>query len=274
MREIIQSNRVTKKPGLLDPRLVNYVAQCRKMRITDEEIRRKLLKVGWQEEEADRVLGKAETETNISFLSPSAKPVPIEKINLNEAGEDELKNEFIKGKKRPSFFRKKNILIFIILILFLAGVFWAGYYFIFRKTKSSFWNKNDKESYQEVAATNCGSKEFTKPESTGSAVLRIDSTMKLLINAIGEKDYCLTMSLFSDDSKDKHRELIKIVIEDEDKRNKFLDDLDGYMIPAIDENDPSSEAKATITKTGAGGSSTFLIIFSKKENGEYLISSM
>jgi hypothetical protein len=273
MREIIQNNRETKKPGLLDPRLVNYVAQCRKMRITDEEIRRKLLKVGWPADESDRVLGKAKKEAGVTFLSPSVKPTFIENITSKEASEEDSKRELTK-KKDPGFSSKKKILIIITLILFLAGALSAGYYFIFRKDNLVFQNKKTEKNKEGTIETDCGSKKFKKPKNTGSEVLRVDSTMKLLIDAISEGNYCMTMSLFSADSKDKNKDLIKKVIEDENKRTQFAQDLEDYMIPSIDENDPFSVARATVTSSGSGSKQIYSITFSKEETGEYLISSM
>lgn len=274
MREIIISNQETGEKGFVDPKLVDYVAQCRKMRIADEEIRRKLLKVGWLKEAVDRILGKAKTEANISFLSPSAKPVFDEKTNLKAASEEGVKKESPKKEKKIGFFSKRTILIILTILLALLALAFVGYYFLSRKNIPAFQNKEPEKNTEAVAETDCGLKKFKKPESTGSVVFRVDSTMKLLINAINEGNYCWTMSLFSDESKDKQRELVKIVIEDEEKRNKFLADLNGYMIPAIDENDPEAQAKATITSADVGGNSTFYIIFSENESGQYLISSM
>jgi hypothetical protein len=97
--------------------------------------------------------------------------------------------------------------------------------------------------------------------------------MKLLISAINEGDYCMTMSLFSDDAKDKHKDLVKKVIESENKRIKFAQDFKNYMIPPIDENNPSSEAKVTVTSSEGETKQVYSIMFSKEETGDYLISS-
>jgi len=73
MREFIQNNRRINKTRLPDPRLVNYVSQCRKMKISDEEIRIRLLKIGWPESEVNSVLGKTEIKTAVPFFVADAK---------------------------------------------------------------------------------------------------------------------------------------------------------------------------------------------------------
>ena len=57
------------------------------------------------------------------------------------------------------------------------------------------------------------------------------------------------MNLFLNDSKNKHKDLKKKVLESEAKRIKFAQDLKDYMIPPIDENDQSGQAKATVTNS-------------------------
>ncbi|PJA86486.1 MAG: hypothetical protein CO141_04515 [Candidatus Moranbacteria bacterium CG_4_9_14_3_um_filter_42_9] len=51
------------------------------------------------------------------------------------------------------------------------------------------------------------------------------------------------MNLFLNDSKNKHKDLIKKVLESEGKRLKFAQDLKDYMIPPINGNDPSGQAR-------------------------------
>lgn len=274
MREIIRNVQETKKAGFLSPRLLSYVSQCRKMRITDKEIRLKLLRVGWSEEEANRVLGKPKMEATISSLSPSSKPAFIEEINPKEKKSEDVRKIFIEKKKSSGFFSKKKILIIIISVILLAGSFFAVYYLIFKKNNLVFQNKEPEKNTAEVKEVDCSAKKFKKPEGTGSAVLRVDSTMKLLLDAVNEGNYCLAMSLFTNDSKDKHKDLVKKVLENEGKRIKFAQDLKNYMIPPIDENDPSGQAKATVTSSEGVNKQFYSIILSKEETGEYLISSM
>ena len=273
MREIIFNKQEIREKSFIDPKLVNYVAQCRKMRIADEEIRKKLTRIGWPEKDVDRILGETKTEPSISFLGPSVESSSFEKINSKEVGEKGEKKEYLRKEKKSRFFSKKTILTMLAVILTLSVVSIAGYYFLLRKTESKSQASSAADG-KEIVDTNCAFNGLPKPDNSGSAVIRVDSTMKLLMKAIAEENYCLALSLYTDDSRDKYKDLIKNVIELESKRNKLLIDLAGYMIPAMDENNPSAEAKAVITSNGADGNAAFDIRFSKNEFGAYLISSM
>ncbi|HEX7586599.1 MAG TPA: hypothetical protein VF390_03130 [Patescibacteria group bacterium] len=274
MREIIQKNQEIKKIKLLDPRLVNYVAQCRKMKIADEEIRMRLRKVGWLESDIERILGKPKIEPNISFLATRAKPIVTDNVNLGKESDENLKEKSVQKKRESKLFSKKTIFSFVTVALALTVVVFVGYYFLFRKDNSSLQSSLGINSGKEATESSCVFEGLSKPDNSGSAAIRVDSTMKLLREAIAKEDYCLALSLYADDSRDKYKNMMNTVIKDENKRNKFLIDLNSYMIPAIDENNPSAEAKATITSNGADGSAAYYIRFSKKESGEYLISSM
>jgi len=152
-----------------------------------------------------------------------------------------------------------------------VAIAFLGYYSVKPNSQKSPASNSSKKTSE----ADCVFDKLPKPENQGSAVFRVDSTMKLLVEAITQGNYCLTLSLFTEDSRDKYKDLLKSILADENKRGNFLGDLKNYMIPAIDENNPSSEAKATITRKSIKGSSgTFYIKFSKKESGEYMISGM
>jgi hypothetical protein len=262
MREIIQNNQNIKKKPNLDPRLLDYVIKSRGMGINEEDIVRRLLKGGSRQEDIDRALSSTKIKNEFSFLAPISKPDHKEHNELNESRNEKIESRFLKKEKKHKNFFSKKLWIIIGSLILLTGFCFAGY---------RFFTKDIKKINSEVSCSFEGS---SNPDNTGSAVSRIDSTMKLLIKAMAESNYCQVLSLYTEGSRDKYKDLIKTIIGDESKKNKFLIDLNGYRIPAIDENDPSADAKATITSGEGGGITSYYIIFSRTESGEYLIASM
>ena len=262
MQEIIRNNQIIKKRPNLDPKLLDYVNKSREIGISEEDITRRLLKAGSRREDIIRALSDTQKKNEVSFLAPISRSNQKGYYEPIEATKKEIESKFLKKEKKSANIFSKKLWIIIISLVSFAGLCFAGYHFFPKKVK---------KINSEIS---CSFEGMSRPSNIGSAVPRIDSTMKMLIKAISESNYCQAISLYVEGSRGKYKDLIKTVIDDENLRNKFLTDLNGYMIPAIDENNPSAEAKATITSSNIAESPAYYIRFSKTEIGEYLISSM